>query len=192
MGAREEWDVFEEFVRAVEPRLRRALIGCRGIDLAQEGVAEALAFAWEHWTEVRTLDNPAGYLFRVGQSRTRRRSQPRLPAPATLRIPDVEPALIPALLALPERQRTAVWLVHACGWTYAEVAEALGVSASAVGAARDHRVHWQRRRRPRREQHLDSRAGGRAATLEFCSSGRPRRLVARSGVAVRLRDHADG
>jgi DNA-directed RNA polymerase specialized sigma24 family protein len=27
----------------------------------------------------------------------------------------------------------AVWLVHACEWRYAEVAEALGTSASMVG-----------------------------------------------------------
>ncbi len=79
------------------------------------------------------MDNPAGYLFRVGQSRTRKRNEPRLPSPESLRIPDVEPALVPALLALPERQRNAVWLVHACGWTYAETADALGVSASAIG-----------------------------------------------------------
>jgi DNA-directed RNA polymerase specialized sigma24 family protein len=132
MGTSRESD-FEEFVHVVEPRLRRALVGCRGVDLAQEAVAEALAYAWEHWVDVKVLDNPAGYLYRVGQSRTRRRSPPRLPAPESLRIPEVEPALIPALLALPERQRGAVWLVHACGWTYAEAAEALGISPSAVG-----------------------------------------------------------
>jgi DNA-directed RNA polymerase specialized sigma24 family protein len=133
MGAAGAAKDFEAFVRAVEPRLRRALIGCRGVDVAQEAVAEALAYAWEHWAEVQTLANPAGYLFRVGQSRTRRRSEPRLPSPESLRIPDVEPALIPALLALPERQRSAVWLVHACDWTYAETADALGISASAIG-----------------------------------------------------------
>jgi DNA-directed RNA polymerase specialized sigma24 family protein len=133
MGAADQPADFEEFVRAVEPRLRRAFIGCRGVDLAQEAVAEALAYAWEHWSDVQALGNPAGYLFRVGQSRTRRRHQPQLPAPESLRIPDVEPALIPALLALPERQRSAVWLVHACGWTYAEAADALDISASAIG-----------------------------------------------------------
>ncbi len=133
MGAAGESKDFEAFVRAVEPRLRRALIGCRGVDVAQEAVAEALAYAWEHWADVQTLANPAGYLFRVGQSRTRRRSEPRLPSPESLRIPDIEPALIPALLALPERQRSAVWLVHACDWTYAETADALGISASAIG-----------------------------------------------------------
>jgi DNA-directed RNA polymerase specialized sigma24 family protein len=133
MGTSDDRGDFEAFVRAVEPRLRRALIGCRGVDGAQEAVAEALAYAWEHWRDVHSMENPAGYLYRVGQSRSRRRMEPRLPAPDSMRIPDVEPALIPALLALPDRQRNAVWLVHACSWTYAEVAEALGISASAVG-----------------------------------------------------------
>jgi DNA-directed RNA polymerase specialized sigma24 family protein len=133
MGTSDDRGDFEAFVRAVEPRLRRALIGCRGVDGAQEAVAEALAYAWEHWRDVHSMENPAGYLYRVGQSRSRRRMEPRLPAPDSMRIPDVEPALIPALLALPDRQRNAVWLVHACSWTYAEVAEALGISGSAVG-----------------------------------------------------------
>jgi RNA polymerase sigma-70 factor (ECF subfamily) len=133
MGTQDDRGDFEAFVVAVEPRLRRALIGCRGVDGAQEAVAEALAYAWEHWFDVQAMENPAGYLYRVGQSRSRRRTEPRLPAPESMRIPDVEPALVPALLALPDRQRNAVWLVHACGWTYAEVAEALGISASAVG-----------------------------------------------------------
>lgn len=57
---------FEEFVTSVRPRLRRALAGCRGVEGADEAVAEALAYAWEHWARVRDLDNPAGYLYRVG------------------------------------------------------------------------------------------------------------------------------
>lgn len=48
-------------------------------------------------------------------------------------IPEVEPGLVPALLLLPETQRAAVWLVHACQWRYAEVAEALGTTTSTVG-----------------------------------------------------------
>ena len=48
-------------------------------------------------------------------------------------MPDVEPALVPALHALSPMQRQAVWLVHACDWTYAETATALDISASAVG-----------------------------------------------------------
>jgi DNA-directed RNA polymerase specialized sigma24 family protein len=120
------------FVVDARRRLVRAFAGCRGDD-APEATAEALAFAWEHWEDVRVLENPLGYLFRVGQSRTRRRMTPRLPAPDVVGVPDVEPRLIPSLLRLPETQRTAVWLVHACGWHYAEVAEALGTTTSMVG-----------------------------------------------------------
>lgn len=138
---------FEDFVQGTRPRLLRAFAGCRGEDAA-EAAAEALAYAWEHWERIRTMDNPAGYLFRVGQSRTRRRRTPRLPPPAQIGVPEVEPRLIPALLALPETQRTAVWLVHACQWRYSEVADALGTSVSMVG-------NHVRRGMERLRQHLE-------------------------------------
>jgi RNA polymerase sigma-70 factor (ECF subfamily) len=124
---------FEAFVVEARPRLWRALAACRDVDGADDAVAEALAYAWEHWEEVRTMDNPAGYLYRVGQSRTKARRRAVLPAPDAVGLPDVEPRLIPALLALPESQRTAIWLVHACGWSYAETATALSTSPSMVG-----------------------------------------------------------
>jgi DNA-directed RNA polymerase specialized sigma24 family protein len=98
-----------------------------------DGAAEALAYAWEHWAEVRAMANPIGYLYRVGQSKTRLRRVPRLPPPASIGLPEIEPRLVPALLRLPETQRAAVWLVHACQWRYAEVAEALGTTPSTVG-----------------------------------------------------------
>ena len=79
------------------------------------------------------MANPIGYLYRVGQSRPRRRRPPALPSPEAIGLPDVEPALIPALLRLPETQRVAVWLVHACQWRYGEVAEALNTTTSMVG-----------------------------------------------------------
>lgn len=123
---------FETFVMAMEPRLRRAFVGLRGLDGAADATAEALAWAWEHWDEVRVMTNPAGYLYRVGQSRTRRRRTPRLPPVATLDVPEVEPRLVPALLELPEQQRMAVWLVHGCHWRQTEAAAAMGISASAV------------------------------------------------------------
>lgn len=123
---------FEAFARDARPRLVRALAPSRGQE-ALEGASEALAYAWEHWDEVRRMENPLGYLFRVGQSRTRPRRVAVLPTPEALGLPDVEPRLVPALLALPETQRTAVWLVHACQWRYSEVAEALGTTPSMVG-----------------------------------------------------------
>ena len=128
----DEWD-FEAFLAEAQPRLRRAFVAARGVDGAADATAEALAWAWEHRERLRRMANPVGYLYRVGQSRTRTRRAPVLPQPESLGIPDVEPALLPALLDLPERQRAAVWLVHACQWQYQEVAEALGISASAVG-----------------------------------------------------------
>jgi DNA-directed RNA polymerase specialized sigma24 family protein len=124
---------FEIFVREAEPRLRRAFVATRGLDGAADATAEALAYAWEHWARVSLMENPVGYLYRVGQSRTRFRQKISLPAPEVLGVPEVEPDLVPALMELALTQRTAVWLVHACGWQYREVAEAMQVSVSAVG-----------------------------------------------------------
>jgi len=69
------------------------------------------------------MDNAPGYLFRVGQSRTRRRRPALTFAPQDYDDPVVESALTPALKALSARQRTAVVLVHGFGWTLREVAE---------------------------------------------------------------------
>ena len=126
-------DGFEAFFREAEPRLRRAYVGTHGTDRAADATAEALAWGWEHWDQVKDMENPVGYLFRVGQSRTRARRSPMLPPPASVGEPDIDPQLIPALRRLSRSQRTAVWLVHGCQWRYAEVGEAMGISASAVG-----------------------------------------------------------
>ena len=127
---------FEGFVAEVEPRLRRALVGLRGAEAGREATAEALAWAWEHWDRVRAMDNPAGYLYRVGQSRSRWRrpawSPGRRDDDALPYVPDVEPRLPAALAALSDRQRVAVFLVHGCGWSHVEVAGLLGISPSAV------------------------------------------------------------
>jgi len=123
---------FEDFARQAEPRLRRALLGSVGADRMPDAVAEALGYGWEHWDEVSEMENPIGYLFRVGQSRTRPKKRPRLPLMAANDAPDFEPQLPRALMALPETQRTAVWLAHGCQWPHAEIAEVLGVSTSTV------------------------------------------------------------
>ena len=126
-------DSFEEFVERAEPALRRALVARVGPDAATDAVAEALAWAWEHWDRLAPMANPVGYLYRVAQSKARQR---RIAYPRELgvaELPEVDPGLWDALLALPDRQRAAVWLVHGCGWTYAEVATALGVSVSTTG-----------------------------------------------------------
>lgn len=131
-AADDESDAFHAFVRVAEPRLRRALLGAVGVDRVDDAVAEALAYAYEHRKRLDTMSNPVGYLFRVGQSKSRSRRPLRLFRETPPALPDVEPGLVPGLLALPESQRTAVWLAHGCGWTHPEIAEALGISASTV------------------------------------------------------------
>lgn len=125
---------FTGFVEMVEPRLRRALVALRGREAGRDATAEALLWAWEHWGQVETMVNPVGYLYRVGVSHTRnRRRQGFALAPGADDV-SFEPGLAPALARLTARQRAAVVLVHGCGWTYEEVAEALELSKSSVGS----------------------------------------------------------
>ncbi len=99
---------FSAFVAEAEPRLRRALAALRGVDDGRDAVAEALAWAWQHWDRVETMANPVGYLYRVGQSRSRSRLDGHLPPSDHGRIPEVEPRLDEALASLSETQRTVV------------------------------------------------------------------------------------
>ena len=125
-------EAFGRFVSDAEPRLRRAFTLLRGVEPGRDATAEALAWAWEHWDRVQEMANPVGYLYRVGSSRTRAR-RTRLPMATPTEQHRFEPGLVPALERLPERQRTVVVLVHGCGWTHQEVADALGISRPSVG-----------------------------------------------------------
>lgn len=117
----------------VRPRLARAFAAAYGLERGEEALGEAIAYAWEHRDEVLAMENPAGYLYRVGQSRSRPRSRPtELPAPVDLGIPDIEPELVPALEELTERQRTCVALVVGHRHSHQEVADLLGISKSSV------------------------------------------------------------
>jgi DNA-directed RNA polymerase specialized sigma24 family protein len=124
---------FEAFVASVEPSLRRALGGHLPAALVPDALAEAFAYAWQHWSRLRAMGNPTGYLFRVAQSKTRSKRAGLSPATAAEELPDIEPGLLDAMRSLSSQQRSVVWLVHGCGWTTVETAEAMGISASAVG-----------------------------------------------------------
>ncbi len=125
---------FDDFVDRVGPGLKHAFVARFGRLDGVEAASEAMAYAWEHWSRVSTMENPAGYLYRVGRSRTRRirRRTPMLPEVNVSRMPEVEPQLPAALTALSERQRVAVILVHGLGWTQREVAELLGISRTTL------------------------------------------------------------
>ncbi|MFV0373579.1 RNA polymerase sigma factor, partial [Microbacterium sp.] len=77
-----------------------------------------------------------GYLYRVGQSASRRYTPKPLPPELLVQLeesfPDVEPGLVPAFARLSGQQPTIVVLVHGFGWSQADVAELLEISPSTV------------------------------------------------------------
>ena len=125
---------FTRFVKETEPRLSYALAAAYGPEVGADAAADALGYAWENWEKVRIMDNPAGYLYRVGQSHSRGYRRPRklFPAIAPADVPDIEPGLPSALESLTRNQRVAVVLIHGLDWTEHEAAELLGVSRSTV------------------------------------------------------------
>ncbi|MFT5201800.1 MAG: RNA polymerase sigma factor (sigma-70 family) [Candidatus Aldehydirespiratoraceae bacterium] len=131
---------FRDFVDAVEERLRRGLIAAYGMEVGREATASALAWAWEHMDRIDGLKNPAGYLYRVGQTAARREHRHSgrslglvddLPTAVSDALP-IEPALARALERLTAGQRSAVMLVDRWGYPLTETAEIMGVRVSTV------------------------------------------------------------
>jgi DNA-directed RNA polymerase specialized sigma24 family protein len=136
---RAERSEFAVFVRDVEPRLLQALVAAYGPRVGREATVDALSWAWEHWDRLVPIADKVGYLYRVGQSATRRYSTHAIPVPRNVSealLPvDIEPGLLPALSHLSEQQRTVVVLIHAFGWSQTEVAKLLDIT---VSTAREH------------------------------------------------------
>jgi RNA polymerase sigma-70 factor (ECF subfamily) len=131
---------FARFVKGVEPRLSHAFFAAYGPDVGADVTAEALEYAWEHWDRIRKMTNPAGYLFRVGQSKARWYHRPAIAFPHVSRLtyPFCEPGLPAALESLTKNQRLAVVLVYALEWTEQETADLIGRSRSTI------RTHLER------------------------------------------------
>ena len=127
---------FRAFVHDVEPQLLDALVATYGPADGREATVDALSWAWEHWERLDGVGNKVGYLYRVGQSATRRFAARGLPLAdshaSSSRLPDVEPALLPALADLSDQQRTIVLLVHAFDWSQTDVAALLEITPSTV------------------------------------------------------------
>lgn len=124
---------FSEFMAEAEPRLLRALVARYGVQLGRDATLDAMVYAWRHWERVHAMDNPVGYLYRVGSSAVKTtRSPPALEPIDDHREPWIEPGLERSLDTLSEPQRVAVVLRHSFEWTYAEIAEVLGVSVRTV------------------------------------------------------------
>jgi RNA polymerase sigma-70 factor (ECF subfamily) len=133
-------DLFNEVVVPLERRLSRGLIAHFGVEIGTDVTSHALAWAWEHLEQVAAADNPAGLLFRVGQSAARRHrrwergrvSFPAEPAWAATYAPELDDEVVQALRKLNPPRRTAVLMVHGYGFTYREVASMLGITETAV------------------------------------------------------------
>jgi hypothetical protein len=117
-------ETFEMFVARIEAPLRTALVATFGPQIGSLAANDAVSWAWEHWEKVRTLENPIGYLYRVGRTSERRSRFDE--------IPDFNPDLVPALRRLSQQQCTAVVLVHAFGWTVRDTALTLAIAPSSV------------------------------------------------------------
>ena len=131
-------DRFTGFVQEAQPRLLVALTAAYGPEAGHAATAEALSYGWAHWDRVAGMDNPVGFLFRVGQSRARRylvwwKRRPCPPVePGVNPEPWIEPGLPKALERLSKRQRVVVVLVAGFGWTQTEVADLLGIARTTV------------------------------------------------------------
>lgn len=128
----------DRVVGPVERQVRRALVARYGVDVGVETAADAVAWAWEHLDELDAMKNPAGYLFRVGQTaarRMRRLSRRELVFPTEPAHNDLVPLdadLFDALRKVSANQRVALVLVHGYGFSYSEAAEVLDTSVAAV------------------------------------------------------------
>lgn len=125
---------YDDFVLEAGDRLRAALVSAYGLEVGIEATSEALAYGWEAWDRLQAMDNPVGYLYRVGQTAAGRyrRNAPVLDRPLPDEIPNFEPGLVPALEQLSEQQLVCVMLVHAHGWTQADAAELLDIGPDTV------------------------------------------------------------
>lgn len=129
---------FAGFVSSNERGLRQSLTAVLGAEMGREAAAEALAYGWENWGRIAALENPAGYLYRVGLNWGKRRFGRR--SVVFQDIPEnprdwFEPGLPTALAGLSEKQRVVVYLVHGHDWSLSEVADLLEISK---GTAQKH------------------------------------------------------
>jgi DNA-directed RNA polymerase specialized sigma24 family protein len=141
VGERKVDFAFVLFHRAHHERLSRALvvaIGDRALGL--EAADEAMTRAYERWPSVATMENPAGWCYRVGlnwATSVRRRRQrehlgPDIPEVSERHRPGLDPDVERALGQLPQAQRAVVVARHLLGFSTEATADALGIATGTV------------------------------------------------------------
>lgn len=136
---------FEEFFSAESDRMLRILSVITGSRAeAEDIVQEAFTRVFQRWDRVRAIENPAGYLERTAMNVFRnqyRRATLALertigvaPEQDVFRSVEDRDVASKALAALTPRQRAALVLTEALGYSGAETAKLLGIRPSTVWA----------------------------------------------------------
>jgi RNA polymerase sigma-70 factor (ECF subfamily) len=147
-------DDFEIWYATARPRL---LLAVRGLGVtpeeAQEVADEALALAFERWTEVSAMDNPTGWAYGAAKNRLNNQIRRSLLAAkfAQLRrnetdsFDDAFVEFRSILAGLTTRQRRLVIMRHVLEMTEPEIAAELGIARGTV-SSRLRKAHEQIRR----------------------------------------------
>lgn len=128
---------FDTFTTDEGTHLRRALVAAYGPEDGADLYADAMERAWQEWSTVSVMANPAGYLWRVAQSSYRQyrrwSRKPKFPSRLMLERNDLtDRDLFLSLGSLTEDERVAVVMIHAHGATYQEVADLLDIPITTV------------------------------------------------------------
>lgn len=134
---------FEVFFREQHPRLFAALCLTTGSrDEASEIAQDAFLKVFERWDRVATMEDPNGFLFRIGMNLFRKRYRrarlaERLPIPTKERddafaVVNDRDVLVRAMKDLTPHQRAAVVLTAIMDYSSEEAGRILGISDSTV------------------------------------------------------------
>jgi RNA polymerase sigma-70 factor, ECF subfamily len=134
---------FEAFVDAETARFHGALrLLTRDRAEAEDLMQDAYLKIWERWHQVRSLDDPTGYLYRTAMNlyRKRRRRaavairQAIRPRPPRDQLDEVESRdeVLRALATLSPRQRMSLVLIDLLDFSSEEAGRVMGVKATTV------------------------------------------------------------
>lgn len=136
---------FEDFFQAERDRLFRALCVITGSRHEAEDLAqEAFLKVWERWDRVGSMEDPAGYLHRTAMNTFRNRYRRTLtalrrsvgfsPPQDVYEVVEDRQVVSRALATLSPRQRAALVLTEAFGYTAEDAGRMLGIKGSTVRA----------------------------------------------------------